>query len=52
MMNARYGTGLSIVDMLLYDPIQFQKMEEAFSALFYGDYLSKLGFPISVVEQL
>ncbi|CAI9274610.1 unnamed protein product [Lactuca saligna] len=51
-MNPEHNLGLSATDILLYDPTHFQKIEKANSALFYGDYLSKLGFPFSDVKQL
>lgn len=40
MINNEHSLGLAKVDMALYDPTRLQRMDEAFSALFYGDYLS------------
>lgn len=52
MMKVEYGLGLSAADIPHYDPTRFWKIEEVFSAMFCGNYLSKLGFPLSVMEQL
>lgn len=52
MMNAEHNLGMSPTDIPLYDPTLFQKMEEAFSDLFCGDYLSELGFSLTSMEHL
>lgn len=49
IMNIEHNLGLSETDIPLYDPIRVQKMEEAFSTLFCGDYFSKFGFPLTDV---
>ena len=52
MINIENGLGLAVPDIPLYDPTCFQPIQEAFSSLFYGDYLSELDFPFSSVKQL
>lgn len=52
MMKAEHNLGLYATDIPLYDPTCFQKTGDTFSFLFYGDYLSELGFPFSDVKQL
>ena len=47
MMNTEHNLRLSTTDIPLHDPSRFQNMEEVYSTLFCGDYISKLGFPFS-----
>lgn len=52
MMNAEHNLGLNVTDITLYDPTHVQKIEEAFFALFCGDYLFEFGFPLIDVGHL
>ncbi|CAI9290906.1 unnamed protein product [Lactuca saligna] len=52
MVNFEHSLGIYLEDIPLYNLTRVQRMEEAFYSLFYSNYLSELGFPLSTVDQL
>ena len=52
LMNEEHSLSLVENEVSFYDPTYLQRMENAFSALLCGDFLSELDFPIGSVGEL